>query len=336
MTSLNIIGDSGKRKSNYDPTLADRINAETEARLKKEKLEEKLKKKAKPSSKGKKEEEIILPQAPDFKEAFFLEGDFGKQINEKIQAKYADIKAINKVVYDENDKLVKGSTPFYVVAVNEIFKEEFPQFRTATQADLEKILKNNTLGLKGLYEDSALVLRNKDNPNKYLAKDLFKQFKDKGKLLKENSAYVFPLNTLKLRKDDNSGYKLSFDITDLTLENYFEAPILNETSQKKFNSKDIEENTGLPSKVRDLGDRTLYTSQNGLCRLDLLLRNLSLDSGFDDLASSGGLGRVVVFSGEAASRNFYDILAKNKKNKLARKLFLAKRYLDYVNEETEE
>ena len=168
----------------------------------------------------------------------------------------------------------------------------------------KKILKNNTLELKGNYEDSALVLRSVNEPNKYLAEDLLNQFKNKGINLKENSTYVPPLWTLKLRKDDNSGYKLSFDITDLTLENYFEAPILNETSQKKFNSKDIEENTGLPSKVKDSGDRTLYTSQNGLCRL-ILGGDLYLDSYLVDLASSLGDGQVVVVSGEAAHPNFF-------------------------------
>ena len=94
-----------------------------------------------------------------------------------------------------------------------------------------------------------------------------------------------------------------FDITNLTLENYFEAPILNEVSQKKFNSKDIEENTGLPSKVKDSGDRISYTSQNGLCRL-VLGRPLNLLSYCDDLAFSYVDGRVVVVSGEATHANF--------------------------------
>ena len=309
MTSLNIIGDPGKRKLRYDENLAHRINAETEKRLKKEelekKLEEKLKKKAKSSSEGKKEEEIILPQAPDFKEAFFLGDDFGKKINKKIQIKYRGIKAINKVVYDENDKLVKGTTPFYIVAVNEIFKEEFPQFRTATQVDLEKILKSNSLELKDRYEDSSLVLRTKDNPNQYLAEDLFKQFKDKGINLKENSAYVLPLHTLKLRKDNNSEHKLSFDITDLTLENYFEAPILMKKDGSYINPSEINENTGLPIRVYEnaiSGNRQLWVKDKGLARL-YLSSFLDVNSSYGGLADCYSDAQVIVVSGEASEKN---------------------------------
>ena len=286
----------------------DRIEKEAEEERKKKEQEE-LEKEKNKGKKLKKEKTPDKIDSPDFSSAFFLGDEFGKQIHEKVQAKYSNLEAINKVVYDEKDKIVKGSTPFYVVAVNEILQEEFPQFRTAIQADLEKILKDNKLPLRGQYEDSSLVLRTKENPNKYLAEDLFNQFKDKGIVLKEDSAYVLPLFTLKLRKDGKSNYKLSFDLTDSTLENYFEAPILNEVSQKKFNSIDIEEKTGLPKKLQDKGERTLYTrnyqsydiKNSGLVGL-YLYGNLNIDSDDGDLAGCGAGGRVVVVSAEGTAK----------------------------------
>ncbi len=42
----------------------------------------------------------------------FLEGDFGKVINEKVQAKYSNLESINKVIYDNKNKIIKGSNPF--------------------------------------------------------------------------------------------------------------------------------------------------------------------------------------------------------------------------------
>ena len=302
MTSLNIIGDSGKRKLRYDENLAHRINAETEKRLKKEELEEKLKKKAKPSPEtinSPPKDEIAPPNNLKYS---FLGDDFGKKINEKIQKKYQNIPAINQVVYDDSEKIVKGSTPFYVVAVNEIFKEGFPQFRTATQADLEKILKSKSLDLLGCYEDSSLVLRTKDKPNEYLAEDLFNQFKDKGINLKEDSVYVLPLYTLKLRKDNNSEHKLSFDITDLTINNYFEATILNSKDGSYINPSKMDENTGLPFKVYEKlspENRQLWTRNSGLVRL-YLYNGLNIDSDVEYLANCDSNGRVVVVSGEAA------------------------------------
>ena len=55
--------------------------------------------------------------------------------------------------------------------------------------------------------DLSIVLRTKQEPNKYLAEDLFAQFKAQGITLKEDSAYVLPLFTLKLMQDSKSNYK---------------------------------------------------------------------------------------------------------------------------------
>ena len=122
---------------------ADRIRKEAEEeRLKKE--QEKREKAKNKDKKTEKDEKPII-ETPEFKDAFFLWDEFGKQIHEKVQDKYGQFEAINKVIYNDKDKVVKGSTPFYVTAVNGIFREEFPQFRTATKADLEKILKDKNV-----------------------------------------------------------------------------------------------------------------------------------------------------------------------------------------------
>ena len=311
MTNLHILGNSGrKRKSMYDPNLAERINKETEAEIRKKQLEEKLKAKKLP----KEQPAVITPSpiiTPSNLKYSFLGDELGKTINEKVQAKYGIFEAISKIQYDDNEKIIKGSTPFYVVAVNEIFQEQFPQFRTATQAELERILKTNTLKLEGHYEDTGLVWRSNANPNEYLAKDIHNQFKARGIEFKEGTPYVIPLHTLKLRKDEQSKYKLAFDITDLTLNNYFEAPVLNEVSQKRFDSKDIDAKTGLPSKLGDSGQRTLYTrnfdgynpKNSGFCGL-YLDRLLNAYSNDDYLAFSDADARVVVVSGEAGAQNF--------------------------------
>ena len=163
--------------------------------------------------------------------AFFLGDDFGREIHKKVIEKYRQFEAISKVVYDEGEKVVKGSTPFYVSALNEFLPENI---RTASQADLERILKNNELELKGHYEDTSLVLRSNKEPNKYLAQDLYKQFGSRGISIKEGIPIVIPLFSLRPRIDDSSPYKLAFDLLD-SLE-YFEAPILNEASQRSTGS----------------------------------------------------------------------------------------------------
>ena len=252
----------------------------------------------------KKQPQVDLPKEKQkkielsFSGAKFLGEDWGKEIHEKVQAKYGKFEAISKIVYHEKEKIVKGTTPFYVVAVNEFLPEGM---RTATQADLEKILKGNILKLEGNWEDSALVWRSNQEPNEYLANDVYSQFKARGITLNEGTPYVIPLFSLKLREDTQSEHKLAFDLTDVTLKNYFEAPILNSPSQLKFESSDIDEDTGLPKKASEKGSRKLYTRtcyniiNSGLVGL-FLGTYLDLDSGSGYLAYSSESGRVVCIS----------------------------------------
>ncbi|MDO8509408.1 MAG: hypothetical protein Q7S27_07040 [Nanoarchaeota archaeon] len=308
MTSkINILGDSdNNRISRYDKDLARKLNEETEKQIRQEKIKAKLDAKNKPKQNTITESTppTISPPLLDFKYAFFLGGEFGKQINQKVQERYGFSTAITKVVYNDQNKVITGSTPFYVTAVNEILKEQFPQFRTATHADLEKILKSSTLKLSGYYEDTSLVLRTKQDPNSYLAQDLFEQFKSKGINLKEDSVYVLPLFTLKLRKDNNSIYKLSFNVTDSTIQNFFDAPILFSQSERYFNSVEMDEKTGLPTKIytkQVAGNRQLWIRDSGLAGL-CLNRVLDINSNYEYLSNCDTVGRVVVVSNEDPSK----------------------------------
>ncbi len=225
----------------------------------------------------------------------FLEGGFGKEVNAEVQGKYGKFNSISKINYNEKTGLVEGSNPFYVIAVNQVLRENGLKIRTATQADLEKILRTGEMQLKGFYEDTALVLRSRDNPNPYLAKHLADQVSLINSKIKK--PYMIPLNELELQEDFSLEGGLSFKLRDDSEIIY--APILNENTGN-FSSEDIDEKTGLPKKL-GRGNRTLYTKESGLSRL-CLYRNLDLNSFWYDLADSYSYGRVVVVSGEATSQ----------------------------------
>lgn len=270
----------------------------------------------------------IVPKGFKFPEADFLKGDFGKAVNEEVQGKY-QFPAINKIKYSDN--IIKGSNPFYVVAVNEIIR---PGYLTATPADLENILETNILDLNSIYEDSALVLRSEKDPNSYLAKKLMNQVKAINHRIK--MPVVIPLAGLELEADSNSEYGLAFKLREDAEIIY--APILNKETAN-FSSEDINKRTGLPKKLGN-GNRTLYTRQEGLHRL-CLDSYLYLYSGDDDLGVSYDGGRVVVVkSGEAASQKFLDkYLSKleqertSKEKDIENKFISAKQIIDKAYKE---
>ena len=152
--------------------------------------------------------------------------------------------------------------------------------------------------LKGTYEDTGLVLRSEKDENYFkntlLAKDLAKQVKARGIKFSSKNPVMIPLTELELKKADND-YGLTFKLREDA--EIYEAPIL--SKQGKFNSKDIDEKTGLPKKVFSSGNRTLYgRDSSSLSRLDLY-GDLDLDSSYGGLDGSSDNGRVVVVSGEA-------------------------------------
>ncbi len=238
---------------------------------------------------------IIIPDK--IPQANFLEEEFGEAVNKEVQRKYRDFEAIRKVGYSNG--VVRGSNPFYVVAVNEVIRPE--GLRAATQADLERVLRANAFDLRGIYEDSALVLRTESSPNEYLARHLMKQVKARNP--NQEMPVIIPLNFLELTEDSDSDYGLAFKLKEDAEIIY--APILNESDGIRFNSEDIDAQTGLPTKVGS-GDRTLNTRNSALSGLSLG-RDLDLFSDCGDLAYSGGIGRVVLVStSEAGSQNFFN------------------------------
>ena len=295
--SLGVLGNT-PRKSRFDPDLARQVNEEVEREERLEELRRKREGKKKPTQTETPESpEQETPQSPlsipDVNAQYsFLGKDLGKQVNERIHQRYSAIEAITKITYNPQSQLVEGSNPFYVIAVNEVLREIYPDLkvRTANQADLERILKLNALPLRNQYEDSALILRSEKEPNSYLAKDLMKQVKARNPKLK--TPVMIPLNGLNLRQDSNSPYKLSFELTDSS-ELIYAPQLSHSNDQKEFTNTD---ENGLP--VFDKGTRTLYTRESGLSRL-FLSGDLDLDSGYEDLVDSYSGGRVVVVAESA-------------------------------------
>ena len=228
----------------------------------------------------------------------YLGGDLGKEVHSAIASHYKEFPVVTyDISYDEKSDLVKGSKPFYLVAVNHELRGN--ALHTATPAELEMILAANarkeSLGLNflGTYEDSALVVRTDGDPNKYLAKHLVQQLRARNPKLK--LPVMIPLTGFDLVKDQNSPYGLSFVLRDEADIIY--APILN-SKDNSFDSKQINASTGLPLKL-GTGSRNFYARKEGISRL-FLSRGLDLGSYDESLADSVVGGRVVIVGGEAA------------------------------------
>jgi len=223
----------------------------------------------------------------------FLEGNFGEAVNEEVQGKYEGFDAISRVG-------TKGSNPFYCVAVNEVFRDQGLDLRTATQADLEKVLRTEALPLGGIYVDSGLALRNKGNHNEYFAKELMSQLRERNQ---DEMPVMIPLYGLELEKDGDSVYGLSFKLRDDA--EIIHAPILN-SGGGNYSSEDVDKDIGLPRQLNG-GDRRLWTgnSDSGLYGV-YLNRNGGLYSNVDGLAFSDDFGRVVVLDGKDTAQKKFD------------------------------
>src|SRR3989338_4737155 len=242
----------------YNPNLAKELNREVEL---KEKLSQKRKKQG--------IEEAVEPAIQAIMNQYsFLEGNLAEQVHDYLLSNYPDLPNLSSI------KTGKGSNSFYVTAVDDYFRANALKIRTASQKDLEDILRNNLLQLKGQYEDTALVLRSQKDPNKYLAQHLANQ-------LNPSYPLMIPLNGLTLIKDDKSPHKYSFQLTDKT--KLIHAPVLNSESEQRFNETD---DNGLPKNLGN-GTRTLYTrsDKSGLSGL-YMNRNLDLNSSNENLAYS--------------------------------------------------
>jgi hypothetical protein len=230
----------------------------------------------------------VIEKPKDVPQADFLSGDFGRAVFEEYKERtnidYDNLSALDVLSYSEG--IVQGSNPFVVVLINSIVQEE--GLRTATPSDLERISRLGVLQLQGYYEDLALVLRTAGDSykqNDYLAKNLAKQLKSRGKI---KLPVMIPLAGFDLIRDENSGYGLRFNIKEDTGIVY--APVLNPAGN--FSSEDINKETGLPKKTGN-GSMSLLTREDGL---SVLCRDgdLYLSAGDEDFVSSDSVGRVVV------------------------------------------
>ena len=246
----------------------------------------------------------------------FLGGEYGNEINNSIKKDYKNFPALQRADYKED--LIKGSNLFYVVAV----QEKLPSnMRVASQGDVERALKWQSLDLKEIYVDSSLVLRTERDPNSYLAKDLINQIKKRDP--KAKMPVMIPLFGLGLVEDSNSKYGLSFELKEDAKLIY--APILNKESGN-FSLEDVNLKTGLPKKLGE-GNRRLYTKKDGLSGV-YLIGVSGVVSGGDNLQCSGSCGRVVVVDAVGVApeilKSYYAKLEKNREqfeNKIRNKKY---------------
>src|SRR3989344_643659 len=226
-----------------------------------------------------------------FPQVDFLTGDFGKAVFEEFQGRvksdFQDSAALRVLSYDEKNDIVTGSNPFAAVLVNDIVSRN--GVHVASPAALECVLQGNALPLRGVYVDSAVVLRDEAEPNSYLAKDLMGQLRSCGNV---ELPVMVPLRDLGVKNDVQSPYGLSFMLKESAQPVY--APVLNSENGSRFTAADIDETTGLPKNVGE-GDRSLWTRRSGLSRL-CVSGVLGLDADYVNLIDSVAAGRVCIVS----------------------------------------
>ena len=220
----------------------------------------------------------------------FLEGDFGKERDEEynsvVKSKYKD--NFNLKVLNFRDNVVKGSSSYSIFLMNEILEKQ--GLRTATSADVQKVIDNDEKFLSGVYVDLGVVLRNESGANEYLAKELAKQAKERNYEFSNSSPLIFKPSDLELIVDSNSSFGLGFKIRDSASP--FNASELSYKNEgRKFKNTNKE---GVPIFDKN-GNRTNYTTKDSLSGF-YLVRGSDLDSRSNGLAGSSGDGRVVVLN----------------------------------------
>jgi len=218
----------------------------------------------------------------------FLTGNDGKQIldeyNGRVDQDFGGSNTLKALEYKNG--VVQGSNPFAVALIGQIVRGS--GLRAATPADIETSIRTgDILGIKEkCYIDTALVLRDDQNPNVYLARDLIAQL-DCRQL---EYPVMIPLAGVGIIRNDESPYGLAFTVHENA--QVISAPVLNMGG--RFNSEDMDRLIGLPNRVGDNGARRLYVViKSGLSRLDVG-GDLSLSADSDDLGGSSPVGRVAV------------------------------------------
>ncbi len=245
------------------------------------------------------------------KTPIFLTEDFGRLFFEEFKARadkefnnnsYLDVltfypsqipkKKKKKYLPTRETNLVENSNPYSTVLANQILNQE--NCKIPSPAEMNNIRKNNLLGLKGHYIDLALILRDQNQPNEYLAKDLINQLKNNFNNVK--LPLIIPLNTLELRNDRKSPSGLAFNITDST--ELMNLNIFN-SDTSNFSWGDINEKTGVPTRLVEKNSAkespTFFTRSSGLASFCLTV-NLNLDSYYSNLGNSFSIGRIIAMS----------------------------------------
>ena len=179
------------------------------------------------------------------------------------------------------DGVMKGSNPYIATAVDMFLQSINDSHRIATQKDLETNLEM----FKGLYEDTGLVLRNLNNPDKDKAKYLYEQI---GKANSNFPIFPFFFDLRGLKLDAN----LNFNLTEES--RYKTANCLNWESGTKYSKID---EFGLPKEKDKNSSRQIWTLGDGLVRL-YLNGDTYLGSDDNGLENSNYYGRVVVINSE--------------------------------------
>ncbi|MEK6909308.1 MAG: hypothetical protein AABX23_04620 [Nanoarchaeota archaeon] len=228
--------------------------------------------------------------------ASFLEGDFGGEVlakyDELVQRKYGDNPILKK--FTRHEGIVKGSNPYSFVAMNEVLSAYGA--RLAHPSEIDFIIQEGILPLRGQYEDMGLVLRSVGEPNAYLAQLLSQQLGERGITCSNENPIMIPLKSLELVTDTRAPQKLAFTIGDPSAV-VIAPKLAHSNNGRKFFYSD---NNGLPI-FDENGDKTLYTENNGL---RVLIRdwNLDLYARYRVLSDDNANGRVVSIRGEATER----------------------------------
>ena len=205
--------------------------------------------------------------------SFITDKNLYKEIRNYIKTEHPNLE--NKFIFEEN--VMKQSSTYLAVAVDMFFKKYHPEYRLATQLDLEQNLDFT----KDTYNDSGLALRNLKNTNKEQAIYLFNQLKQKNISEKDFPIWI-NLRGLELTQD------LNFNLTEESF--YKTAECLNWKSGTNFSKIN---KFGLPQEENKNFSRQIWTSDNALSSC-YLYRDSNLYSDYSDFAYSNGDGRVVL------------------------------------------
>jgi len=233
--------------------------------------EQEIEQETEQENKENKEETTILGDL-----SFMTDEAMYKEIIKYMDSKFKNHKHKLSQKLSFKDGVMKSSNPYIAIAIDMFLKTQMPEYRIATQRDLETDLQK----FKEFYIDSGLVLRSLEGVNQEKARHLYEQLKSRDP--KINFPILLNLRDLNLDKD------LNFNLTDESL--YKTAECLKWPHGTKYSQTD---DFGLPKTKDETASRQIWTTQTGLARC-YLGRYLNLNTRFEGLEDSSDDGRVVL------------------------------------------